>query len=252
MKAKSVSVNPFYSSIAGYYDKIFPLKSEPVQFVLNSWLEKSSELIALDVGCSTGQLAYELAEQGIRVTAMDLDPEMIREAKQKTSTSKIKPEFRTGDMTQLTMISGKEQFDGIICFGNTLPHLTRLTDRKLFFSESFSSLKSGGKLLLQIVNYDQVLTKKTATFPVIDNEFIRFERYYEYSKEQDLILFKTNLRIKSSGQMITNSVELYPVPSKEISRLVMEAGFTSAEFFGNFKKDPFEVDSPALIVSAMK
>lgn len=246
------SDHPFYSDIAFYYEKIFPLKPEPLNFVLSELKDTKDPRHVLDVGCSTGQMAYALSDNGFHVTGLDLDPAMITIANLKSHNVKNRPEFRIGSMTDLRTIAGGNFFDGIICLGNTVPHLTNLSERRTFFSESYNILKENGRMLIQTVNYDHILAKKQNSLPVIDNDEIRFERNYVYSENDTLISFKTSLTIKSSGEQINGSVLLYPLVKNEIQDLLWEAGFTSAEFFGNYKKDPYLSDSPAIIVSASR
>lgn len=249
---KPPSDHPFYSDIAFYYEKIFPLKPEPLNFVLTELKNTTNPRHILDVGCSTGQMAYALADHGFNVTGLDIDPAMITMANLKSHNARNRPEFRIGSMTGLRTIAGGNFFDGIICLGNTVPHLTDLSERRTFFSESYASLKQNGKLLIQTVNYDHILAKKQTALPVIDNDEIRFERSYVNSDNDTLILFATSLLIKSSGQKINGSVLLYPLVKNEIQDLLRDAGFTSAEFYGNYKKDTYLPDSPAIIVSASK
>ncbi len=249
---KTPSDHPFYSDIADYYEKIFPLKPEPLNFVLTELKNTGEQRHILDVGCSTGQMARVLTENGFYVTGLDLDPAMIRTADNKNQNIGNRPEFRIGTMTDLRAIAGDSFFDGILCLGNTLPHLTHISERRTFFRESYGSLKQNGKLLIQTVNYDHILALRQTSLPAIDNDEIRFERNYLHNGDDKLILFTTSLMIKSTGQKTEGSVRLYPLVRNELHGLIMEAGFSSAEFFGNYKKEPLLPGSPAIIVSAIK
>jgi len=51
---------------------------------LREWVPNSAAAV-LDVGCGTGSLALLLAEQGHRVTGVDLSPVMVERARRKTA-----------------------------------------------------------------------------------------------------------------------------------------------------------------------
>lgn len=242
----------FYTRIARYYEKIFPVRPEPVNFVLSELPGRPGLIRVLDIGCSTGQMSRSLAERGLIVTGIDLDPEMIRTADINSEKSKARPFFRVGTMTELQSIGGLNYFDGIICLGNTLPHLTERKDLRTFFSESYSSLKQGGKLMIQMVNYDPIVSQNKTSLPTIDNEEIRFSRNYIFTEEENILSFNTALLIKSPGQIIENSVKLRAIVSRELKNMIDEAGFINAAYYGTYTKEPLSPDSPAIIVSAIK
>jgi ubiquinone/menaquinone biosynthesis C-methylase UbiE len=56
---------------------------------------------ALDVGCGTGFLSFELAERGHRVTGIDFAPSMLAEARRKAAEGGVVIRFEHGDAEQL-------------------------------------------------------------------------------------------------------------------------------------------------------
>ncbi len=241
--------NSFYTSIAEYYEQIFPLKQKPVFFIQSTLPVQSVETDILDIGCSTGQLAIALAGLGYTVTGIDQDEEMIRIAKSKSAELR-NPVFLSGNMLDLRATLQNRLFDGILCFGNTIPHLSDEMEIFKFFQEVFLSLKRSGKFLFQTVNYSLALKNRKHSFPVIDNKAVHFEREYEFSTDTPHIVFKTKLTVKANQLMITNAVRHYPVVREDIHRLLIEAGFSRMQLFGNFEKSPFYGDSPAMVVMA--
>jgi SAM-dependent methyltransferase len=64
-------------------------------------LRLSRDARLLDAGCGSGQWAIAFAERGVRVTGIDLSPEMIRLAREDASDRGLDIEWRTGDVTRL-------------------------------------------------------------------------------------------------------------------------------------------------------
>lgn len=55
----------------------------------------------LEVGCGTGTNAIYLAQQGFDVTAIDLSPEALRQAREKANKANLKINFIEADVTKL-------------------------------------------------------------------------------------------------------------------------------------------------------
>ncbi|WP_423128842.1 class I SAM-dependent methyltransferase [Gaoshiqia sp. Z1-71] len=238
----------FYSSITNYYEQIFPLNKQQLEFVMSEF-SSLEDFYFLDAGCSTGQLANELSRHGALGCGIDLNGEMIKRAMNLFASPGLS--FRKLNMLHLDRSFPPRYFDAVICFGNTLVHLDSVTQIKNFFKQAVCILKPGGKLLLQQLNYDQILEQQLTELPLIENEQIRFERHYVLPKGgQSKIEFHTRLTIKDSGESLENSVALLPVKKNELEKLLILAGFKQVRFYANFAKAPYTGDHLPLVMVA--
>lgn len=242
----------FYTSISTYYDHIFPLNQAQVHFV-NKFLSGCEHPEVLDIGCGSGSLALAMAQQNTRVQAIDFDPEMIAlaEAKKQKATTNRLPVFKQMDMLQIDQHFEEGRFDAVLCFGNTLVHLSSMEAIGSFIRSVAKVLKPGGRALFQLLHYENILNKLIDTLPLIENEVIRFERHYRFSGSPK-ILFETKLTIKSTGQEIENSIPLFAINKQELTSLLIQAGLKDISFFGNFKGDPLQANSIPLVLSCVK
>lgn len=237
----------FYSSIHQYYDQIFPLNLKQVEWVNNECDQLSTRI--LDIGCATGNLAIELAQKGHSVNAFDLDGTMVQLATTKSSSGN--PQFRKANMLNIKQNYRTDFFDVSICFGNTLVHLTAEALIQQFFDSVFSVLKTGGKFLIQILNYDFILKNRIAELPLIENNQVKFIRRY-YFITNGLIQFETQLTIKEGCETIENKIDLYPITKDHIEDLLLAAGFSNIEFRSSFNDDSYQPTSIPLIIKAVK
>ena len=239
----------FYTNIADYYDYIFPYNQMHKNFILSCYKDSNSKKL-LDIGCGTGNLSLELSKNFKNVISIDLDTEMINKAISKVgNTSNIN--FRCMNMLKIDEEFSENSFDAVISFGNTIVHLKNLNEMHTFFAGIRKALKPSSPFLFQIINYDRILEQHIDNLPTIENEKIQFKRDYLYDKTQNLIKFSTILTIKDTGTIIKNRVDLYPLLSSEIRKLLTTNGFTNINFYGSFKKDIFNpADSIPLIVEA--
>ena len=240
----------FYESIAPWYDYIFPYSPAQKKFI-ETELDGLAGKHLLDVGCGTGNLALRLAEAGAFATGIDLDDQMLSLARHKGELEK-RVEFVKLDMLHLQRVILHVSQDAVVCLGNTLVHLPSPGKILSFFNQVSRVIKPGGKLLFQIINYDYVLDEGLDRLPFIDNEFVMFERNYEFREQDELINFKTTLTIKESGRVIRNSVPLFPARRELLLHLLDKADFSKIRFFGSFDGSPATTSSLLLIVTAEK
>lgn len=230
-------MSDFYNKIREYYDYIFPLNNKLVLFIRN-FFEKKSKI--LEVGCANGKLVNALTM--FEMTGIDLEEEFIAIARARYPESK----FLALNMLDIQTLN--EEYDGVICFGNTLVHIDneQIND---FLAQVYSILKPGGRLLVQIVNYDRIFNEKLDRLPVIDNKIITFERRYEQGKH---FIFKAKLIIKNEGVAVESEVELYPLKKDELLNKLECLGFRNIEIFGGYDFEEFDISSMALILKAEK
>ena len=231
----------FYQSFASYYDRIFPLNQTALSFVSNCF--QSGESI-LDIGAGTGNMAIALAEKEIKVTASEPDETMAESIRSKTDLKGLTLSVQTKSMERIEEF--QSNFDGIICIGNTLPHLPDEENIERFLNQCHHKLNKNGRLILQTVNYDKVLSTDDFSFPIIQKDDFSFTRRYE--KVNDHIYFTSILTV--NGESTENTIPLYPITSQRLISLLTKAGFESVQVYGNFKAEDFNRDSPALIVVA--
>lgn len=231
-------MSQFYNQIAEKYDFIFPLSPAHKTFFASELHGKT----ILDVGAATGNLTAYLSSQGYEVTAIDLSERLIAKAAEKGVT-----------VQQLNMLAIDElpMFDNIVCIGNTLPHLDSKTSVQLFLQKAYGQLTQGGKLVLQLVNFQKYFAQQQGDYlgnlPLIENDKVKFERYY-YLNEEGKIRFKTIL-----DDTIKNEELLQPIFADQLTEWLTQIGFQAINLYGNFKKDPFDKEkSMALIVMAVK
>lgn len=240
----------FYQSIAPYYDYIFPPSAMQIAFVKGMMGGICGKKI-LEAGCGTGNLAMKLAEQKAFIEGIDLDAEMVTAAREKTGDAK-NVRFTQMNLLKLSEKWPPNTFDAVVSFGNTLVHLIDREQIRQFFLNAKNVLKPDGLLMVQIIHYDRILDQKIGGLPTIENDEIRFERFYDFNESEEVVDFRTVLTVKKSGEEIRNSVKLLPLRKKQTERLLLECGFKRIRFYGSFKEDNLTFDSVPLIFLAQK
>lgn len=238
----------FYEEISEYYDYIFPIGNEPIDFITGTCGKPPCSI--LDVACGTGGYSLELSKLGYNLTASDIDAKMVELTKTKAKQYGLKIEVILSDMLAL---SGKlhQKYEILFCIGNSLVHLDNIEELKQFLINAKNSLTPHGKAIFQIINYDRVLEKSVSSLPTIRNNEIglTFERNYKQDSHTKKILFNTILTVNE--KRIENTISLFPLMSSDFEKLLNEAGFNNTEFFGDFNGGKYlNSESYMLVVKA--
>jgi glycine/sarcosine N-methyltransferase len=255
--------NRFYTSISKYYTEIFPYQPMQLLFMKSRAGELAGKQI-LDIGCATGELAFQLAIEGANVTGIDLNEDLLNQAvgrsgfqsadssNRASEFTSSNPHFQTRNMLELEKDFEPVQFDVVLCFGNTLVHLQTTELIHQMLKGVFTVLKPGGQFLLQILNYDYILGEQVNELPTIETENIRFIRKYKIEKNNPLIRFQTDLVLKKEDKTISNETQLFAIKSGELIELLGNAGFTGIELFSSFKQELFSGKHLPLVLSTVK
>ncbi len=222
----------FYTQFAETYESIFPFSSAVYEFLRRHL--PTPPAFVLDVGCGTGHYAGPLSQDGYTAIGVDLDAAMIDYAR---------AHYPAVDFQVMNMLNiGKlgQSFDGVACIGNTAAHLTH-RQFGLFAGAVRDVLATGGPFILQVMNWDYVLTQTKVTFPVIEGagEAVFYREYRDVSEAQ--VTFATRLEVRGNT-VFEETVPLYPMRSEELVTRVVALGFDLVEHAGSYAGVPFDPD----------
>ncbi len=234
----------FYASWAEHYDAVFPVG--PKARFVSAHLPPSARV--LDLGCATGGVDFELVALGHSVHGLDLEPSLVDRARARLDPeSRSDLSFAVGDM--LALPPPRRAFGGVICLGNTLVHLLARPDRVAALTTMADQVGPDGRLVLQIVNYDRVLTDGVRALPLIDNDVVRFERRY-VDVDPARLTFEADLTVKCTGATLSVSQPLVPLTRAGLDSELREAGWRPGAWFGDYRGAPWGPGSFGCIVVA--
>lgn len=238
----------FYKNLAPVYRFVFPV-GHKAQF-LKAHLPNCGAV--LDIGSADGTVmsALKELEPRLNLIGIDLSRDLIEVAVELFPN--LAEKFFLLDMRKARNTFETQQFDGIYCIGNTLVHLEKIDD---VLSDFHDMLKPGGTFILQILNYDKILNERPSRLPLIDNDQITFERYYDYGEQSantvNRITFSSVLTIKrESTTKLSAETELYPITIKSLLEKLDLAGFEKHQLYSGFDGKAFnERELPLIVVT---
>ena len=141
-----------YAAWARAYSDIFPYSEQKATFFKTHL--KPGRLA--DIGCADGSYTIALAKEGNQVEGYDITKELIDIAIHRTKNNN-NVSFNVLDMHAFL---ATKRYDSIYSVGNTLVHLKDIESIKKVIKQYYQSLKLGGKFIVQIVNYERILSKE--------------------------------------------------------------------------------------------
>lgn len=232
-------MDSMYESLIEYYDELFPVTEARLGFVekfakrMAPGVEGATGARVLDIGSATGTFSIALMRRGMNVTGIDLNPAMVQSACRRNPEPRTNCRFLRMDMMETGKALAHEAWDIVLCLGNTLVHLSSMSEIRSFISQVYSLLKPGGYFIFQVVNYERIIAEKMSGLPPIETGRARFERDYRF-RDDGRVVFETGL-FSSSGQLVfRDSVVLFPAKIDELSAAAKAAGFAQQELFDDF------------------
>jgi len=222
----------FYKMLAEFYDEIFPLQEGLVKIV-EEITESGGSIV--DIGSASGTFVKTMTQKGYKVFGVEYEPTLVG----------FSQNTAVGDMHQLPFKD--EVFDTLICTGNTLAHAHDLNGVIRVMDEFNRVLKKGGRVFIQILNYEKILRSRPEELPFIKTKNVIFERYYSYSKGS--VHFKGV--VKAGGAEHTSAVRLYPLRRTELVTACSIASFSVDIFYGGFDRSGFVADASFSLIALL-
>jgi SAM-dependent methyltransferase len=221
----------FYAKI---YDSLMVPKKRADYDVLKiiEMTEPDKKSVFLDIGSGTGDLVYSLKSRGYKVFGIDKSKSMVDQALQKYSDIQVK----CGDANE-PMIYESNTFSHILCMGMTV---YEFQDKRDFFSNCYFWLKSGGYLVLHLVDrnkFDTIIpggkpallsnpqsySEKRIKDTIID--FIDFEYKAKYDINDSKMTLKETFTDGLTKNVRQNEFSFYMEDTKQILSIAANIGF---------------------------
>lgn len=234
-KGLDKSVERFYNDLAIDYHLVYQDWNKSIerqaavidQLIQQHFPQKPRQI--LDCTCGIGTQALGLSSLGYQVHGTDISSASIQRARDEAATRNLPVTFQVADIRQLkTEIPG--QFDLIISFDNSLPHLKNEEDFLLAAESIRAKLRPTGLFIGSIRDYDLILKEKPkSTQPTTStHEGIKTISFQLWDWQEDHIYVVNHFTLKGLDTDFTTSVrkaEYKAYTRAEMSGLLTKAGF---------------------------
>jgi SAM-dependent methyltransferase len=206
----------------------------------------------LDVGCGAGRYARAFAARGLRVTGVDLSPDMLEEARARSPNLPGMPIYLRWDARTLPFVA---QFDGAVSLFTSLGYFAARQDDVAILRGVHRALVPGGVFLLDYLNPAHVRATLVAEeHQDVAGYSVHLRRSLEESAAGPLVVKHVVVRrhgARSVEGEFTERVRLYE--PAEIDALLTDAGLVpEGERRGDLDGGPFGPTSERQVRMARK
>lgn len=200
----------------------------------------------LDLGCGSGSHSNYWADIGYNVVGIDSSGSMIAEARKRAEEEDLDVEYHCRSITEYTSAID-QQFDAVVCMGNTLPHILEPARLSAFFAEMEKALKFTGVGIIHLTNFRRILQVKKRDLPVLtqvdeqgnESLFCRFYDFHPHRLEFNMVLVqKTPEGWHSSSSQVLH----YPWMVDDLVTVAKEQGFSEIMTYGDFNFGEFDLE----------
>lgn len=244
-----------YTSFAENYDLLmqdvdYKKRTEYLLSLFKKYSKKPT--LMLDLACGTGSFSNEFAKSGIQVIGVDISPEMLNIAREKSEKEKLDVLYLCQDASELDLYG---TVDGAVCCMDSINHITD----KQVLSEVFKKVS----LFLEpqclfvfdvntLYKHKEILANNTFIieegniYCVWQNEFFKDEALTEitldfFKREKDNIYNRCEQFIEERAYTV-----------KELTDLLQNAGFSVEAIFDDMSFEPLKATSERAVFIAKK
>ncbi|TET10898.1 MAG: class I SAM-dependent methyltransferase [Candidatus Thorarchaeota archaeon] len=213
----------------------------------------------LDLACGTGRHSVTLALEEAEVTGIDNSEVMITRAKQHAATNDVSPKFILGEMTEVHSITA-DQYDLIICLGNSLALLDNLNNLEIVLSSVYNSLNEGGVFVAQALNFKEIHRTGFRFFPqkvgkMDTGEDVVFSRFFEHTDppNSSTLVMSAQMKVKGEWTSLVSTLKVLNFNSDLLKRYLVQAGFQETSFYSDYSESPFVgSDDRNVVISSLR
>jgi len=207
---------------------------------------------ALELACGTGLVTLALAEQGIPMTGLDIEPGMLAHARNKSEALGLHTRWFVGDARNFSL---GEKFNFIYMTGNAFQAFLNNSDQRAMLKNVRSHLAEGGVWAFETrnPNWEDLSTDLNEvewfTYTNAQGFQVRITEAREYHHSAQILDYTLWRRWQEAGEdkvRVTRIAIRYTFP-QELNALLETCGFHILHQYGDWDKNPLTRDSPSII-----
>ena len=203
----------------------------------------------LDLACGHGRHAVALARRGMVVTGQDLNEDYLKMAQGGAAQAGVRIDTVHSDMRDIPFT---DEFNAVINMFTAFGYFDSEDEDFRVLQAVANALKTGGKLLLDTLNREWVLSNYVQNDWHTDDDGNTFLEHREFdlvtgrNRVTFSIVDADGTRRESPG----HDVRLYTLT--ELTRLLNAAGLRLSATYGDYDGAPYAINTPRMIVVATK
>jgi len=200
----------------------------------------------LDICCGFGRISAELARRGFSVTGVDITESYLQTAKEEAALEKLNIEYVKSDAREFVR---RDFFDLAVNLYISFGYFENQKDDLLLARNVYESLKDGGSFIIE------TLGKEIAVRDFVETEWFEragFTVLTKYEALDSWTFLKNHWILIKDGKKLEKVFTQRLYSASELRALLLEAGFSKAEIYGDWDANPYDRRAAKLIIIGRK
>ena len=226
------------SNISEYYDELYPVSDDQKSLFRGLAKRYTMPVKLLRVGCGAGLFEHLLAREGLDVTGIESEQELLHSANLRRRNQLMSVRFFQMSYLDMSRFLGKHFYNVVYSLENRIALIHDKTLMRKFFFDAKQLLTDDGILVLNLYNYG-VFNPAQSDLPT--RESLRAKLYSRIYRLDDGT-YATDQQVETgNGRLlkVMEKVPMYPLMPNELEQFAKEAGFSKIELYGDYKCSPF-------------
>lgn len=242
-----------YHALAASYDRLTGDVNygATVEFYKQIWRrEGCSPRTAVDLACGTGSVSLLLAQEGLRVTGVDLSEEMLTVAQQKAQELSSPPLFVCQSLQAMHLPRG---VDLAVCALDSLDYILDPEDCAEAIRRVYRALNPGGIFIFD-VNTPEKLRAMDGQVFLDEDEDVYCVWRGEFDEHTNICSYGMDLFQRQGNHWLRSFEEHqeYAYSREQLTGYLRRAGFTGIRVYGDCRFEPPEEGEQRIYFSARK
>ena len=223
-----------YKALAASYDRLTNDVDYGAVVAFYNQILKRENLrprTVVDLACGTGSVAILLAEQGMKVTAVDLSEDMLTVASEKTRDMDNAPMFVCQPLQELRLPKG---VDLAVCALDSLDYITDPKDCAQAIKQIYKALNPGGIFIFDVNTPEKLQAMDGQVFLDEDDDVYCVWRG-EFDQQTNICSYGMDI-FQREGNSWHRSFEEhreYAYSQEQLRGFLKDAGFTHIEVYAD-------------------
>ena len=231
-----------------YYEDFFPIEPNQLDFFTEMGNTFPGPAKFLGVECGPALLTEHLQEK-FDITLTDSYAEFVNIVNTRQSSKENPAHVFNLNPADIARYLGKNFFNVITCLCYRIIFMKDRTLIKKFLFDSKMLLSEGGYLVLDILNFSKYDFSETKIeLPAKKSD--RATLYSSVIKNSDSVQYKLFQHVVTASGKLIDEVKdelICPISMETIRSYAKEVGYSSCEFYNDYKKTPYTADSDKVI-----
>lgn len=237
----------FIEKFIEYFNELYPINEDFKTMVLESVSGVSKPVKMIEIEAGPNLFSTSLFTNGFDITATDTFSEFSRIANSNKLNKENNVHVFNIATIDIARYLGCDYFNIALCINSRILIINNITLLKKFLFDVKMLLKENGIFIIEVANFSKYdLLSDKIVLPERKSSRICMES--SVTRENEIYyLWETLINSKNNNTKVVTNRQIYPVTKETIEKIAKEVKYSSVEFYNDYKKTPYSIETDRIV-----